>query len=41
MGPVIKAEGFRTGFFLSGVAVAAAMFAFKFLYRRKPVFSRE
>ena len=41
MGAVIKAEGFRTGFFLSGVAVVAAMLAFKFLYRRQPVFSRE
>ena len=34
MGTVIKGAGFRIGFILSGLVVMAAMFLFRFLYRR-------
>lgn len=37
MGAVIKGEGFRVGFFLSGAVGVVVLFLFRFLYRRKPV----
>jgi MFS transporter, DHA1 family, multidrug resistance protein len=35
MGPVIRGEGFRVGFLLSGMAVVIVMFMSRFLYRRE------
>lgn len=34
MGPVIREEGFRTGFFLNGVVGLATLILFVALYRR-------
>lgn len=39
MGMVIKVAGFRTGFFLSGVAGVIVLTLFRFLYRRQPATS--
>ena len=36
MGMVIKGEGFRFGFFLSGAVGMIVLFLFRFLYRREP-----
>lgn len=35
MGMVIKGEGFRAGFFLSGAVAVIVLFIFRFLFRRK------
>lgn len=36
MGMVIRGEGFRVGFFLSGAVGVIVLFLFRFLYRRQP-----
>jgi sugar phosphate permease len=36
MGPVIRSEGFRVGFFLNGAAGVIVLFLFRFLYHRQP-----
>ena len=35
MGMVIRGEGYRAGFFLSGMVVVSVLFLFRFLYRRQ------
>jgi sugar phosphate permease len=41
MGLVIRGEGFRTGFFLSGAVVGGVMLLFGFLYRHRPAAGRD
>lgn len=36
MGMIIRGEGFRAGFFLSGAVGVIGLFLFRFLYRRQP-----
>jgi DHA1 family multidrug resistance protein-like MFS transporter len=41
MGMVIKGEGFRVGFFLSGAVGVIVLFLFRLLYRRQPAAGRK
>jgi hypothetical protein len=37
MGPIIRSEGFRVGFFLNGATGVLVLVLFRFLYRRQKV----
>lgn len=41
MGMVIKGEGFRVGFFLSGAVGVIVLLLFRFLFRRQPAIGRK